>query len=180
MTETEIVGVVRGRQEVGPRALGHRSLLLDARRPELQVRVNLLKRRQWYRPVAPMVLEEDVSRLFVNTSSIVQPCFSPYMSRAPHFTPAAGALFPAVMHIDGTARVQTVSAADDNWTFELLRAVQRLIGHGVLGNTSMNVRGKPIVNRGKYALELLRTEPEISALVLGDWLIPKRSCEPPT
>ena len=63
-TAPRIIGVIRGRQEVGPRALGHRSLLLDARNIRLQARVNILKRRQWYRPVAPMILESDVPLLF--------------------------------------------------------------------------------------------------------------------
>lgn len=163
-----IIGVIRGRQEVGPRALGHRSLLLDARDIRLQARVNVLKRRQWYRPVAPMILESDVALLFegLNASGPAT-ISSPYMSRAPVFTPSASGMFPAVAHFDGTARVQTVSAEDDPWIFALLSAVKALIGWGVLGNTSMNSRGAPILNTVAAAIHLLREAPEIAGLVVG-------------
>jgi carbamoyltransferase len=143
-------------------------LLLDARNIRLQARVNILKRRQWYRPVAPMILESDVPLLFdgMNQSGTLM-FSSPYMSRAPAFTPSASDMFPAVTHFDGTARVQTVSAEDDLWIWELLRAVKALIGFGVLGNTSMNSRGAPILNTVAAGIELLREASEIDGLVIG-------------
>lgn len=174
-----IVALVRGRQEFGPRALGHRSLLIDPRHQELKDRLNVLKSRQWYRPVAPMVLQADVANLFVDGSGkgwLDGMLVSPYMSRAPALTKEAADMFPAIAHVDGTARVQTVSADDEPWTFALLSRIKQLLGFGILGNTSLNRKGKPILNWGNDALAMLHSQAELDALVLEDFFLQKSSC----
>jgi carbamoyltransferase len=171
--EAKIVGVLRGRQEFGPRALGHRSLLADARTASTTTRLNLLKRRQWYRPVAPMLLLEDFDALFELSD---RNSSSPFMARAPRLRAEARSMFPAISHVDGTARVQTVSSKDEPWIFELLHVVKGIIGRGVLANTSLNVRGEPILNDICTALRMLESEQHLDALVVDSFYVPKGSC----
>ena len=173
VVEAKLIGVLRGRQEFGPRALGHRSLLGDARVATTKTRLNLLKRRQWYRPVAPMLLLEDFDELFELSDSSSS---SPFMARAPRLRAAAHTMFPAVAHVDGTARVQTVSDTDEPWTFDLLRAVKGLIGRGILANTSLNVRGQPIINDVCTALQMLESEEHLDGLVVDGFYVAKGSC----
>ena len=105
-----IVAVVRGRQEFGPRALGHRSLLAVPDSPDLRDRMNRLKFRQWYRPVAPMIAEEGLEGVFGHKSHL-----SPSMEFAPVVLEEVRERFPALAHFDGTARHQSVSKGDEPW-----------------------------------------------------------------
>ena len=137
---TGIVGVASGRAEFGPRALGNRSLLADPRGPEIRDRVNDIKQRQRFRPFAPVILEEHVNRYFEMPRNVVA---SPYMQfvmrcRRPD-------LFPAICHVDGTSRVQTVSPGGSGIR-KLLEAWYVNTGCPMLLNTSLNVRGEPMVN----------------------------------
>jgi carbamoyltransferase len=135
-----IVGVASGRAEFGPRALGNRSLLADPRGPEIKDRVNEIKRRQQFRPFAPVILEEladtyfDMPRGFSN-SRYMQ---SVARCRVPE-------LFPAIVHHDGTSRVQTVPK-DGSGIRELLEKWYVMTGCPMLLNTSLNIRGEPMVN----------------------------------
>jgi len=141
-----IVGLVRGRSELGPRALCHRSLLADPRRHDMQERLNQLKGRELFRPFAPVVTAEDQFRYF----ALVQT--SPYMLlTAPvreHFRSA----LPAITHVDGTARVQAVTEPEEPFLHALLRAFEALTTHPVLLNTSFNLAGDPIVESPHDAL----------------------------
>ena len=136
----KIVGVANGRSEFGPRALGNRSLLADPRGKEIKDKVNEIKRRQKFRPFAPVILEEyadmyfDMPRGFSNSRymQVISRC------RVPD-------LFPAVIHYDGTSRVQTVPK-DGSGIRELLEKWYVLTGCPMLLNTSLNVRGEPMVN----------------------------------
>jgi len=135
-----IVGVASGRAEFGPRALGNRSLLADPRGPDIKDQVNEIKRRQKFRPFAPVILAEHVDEFFD------MPCgwsTSPYMQsiaccRRPD-------LYPAICHVDGSSRVQTVSA-DGSGIRKLLEAWYERTGCPLLLNTSLNIRGEPMVN----------------------------------
>ena len=160
-----IVAVFRGRQ-VGPRALVHRSLIA-APVAGMKDRMNRLKRREWYRPVAPTVALEHMLDLF----EVAIP--SPYMSFAPILRPDAARTCPAVAHFDNTSRPQTVSATDEPWVHALLLALRDALGAAVVINTSFNVRGKPIINSHLDAIELLRDEPELDYLLLEDRLLAK-------
>jgi carbamoyltransferase len=135
-----IVGVASGRAEFGPRALGNRSLLADPRGSDIKDQVNEIKRRQKFRPFAPVILAEHASEFFD------MPCgfsHSPYMqSVAVCRDPDS---FPAIVHVDGTSRVQTV-AADGSGIRRLLEAWYKETGCPMLLNTSLNIRGEPMVN----------------------------------
>jgi carbamoyltransferase len=135
-----IVGVASGRAEFGPRALGNRSLLADPRGPDIKDRVNEIKRRQKFRPFAPVILAEHVDEFFHMPPG--WHC-SPYMQsvarcRSPD-------LYPAICHVDNTSRVQTVSA-DGSGIRRLLEAWYTKTGCPMLLNTSLNIRGEPMVN----------------------------------
>ncbi|MCA9567685.1 MAG: carbamoyltransferase, partial [Myxococcales bacterium] len=132
----EVVGLAQGGMELGPRALGFRSILADPRDPEMQDRVNrAVKKRESFRPFAPAVLEEHASACFDLSGT------SPYMTLVGRASPG----LPAVTHVDGTARVQTVSAARFPVFHRILTAWHARTGCPVLLNTSFNVRGEPIV-----------------------------------
>ncbi|CAK9050006.1 unnamed protein product [Durusdinium trenchii] len=162
-----IVAVVRGRQEFGPRALGHRSLLAvpDG---DMKKRMNRLKARQWYRPVAPMIAEEALNQVFGRDVR------SPFMTMAPRVRPEIQKSFPSLVHLDGTARHQSVSQFDEAWIHALLLAVGRHTGLAALINTSFNTKGKPIVNTVKESLRMLDELPDLDFLIVEDWLFRKR------
>ena len=163
-----IVAIVRGRQEFGPRALGHRSLLAVVTDDEMPKRMNRLKVREWYRPVAPMIAEEALTEVF---GRIVP---SPYMTLAPVVKPEIRKRFPALAHFDGTARHQSVSKEDEPWIHALLTAVGRLAGLAALINTSFNTKGKPIVNTARECLQMLDRLPDLDFVLIEDWLFHRR------
>lgn len=137
-----IVGVANGKAEFGPRALGNRSLLADPRGHDIKDRVNKIKRRQEFRPFAPAILAEESSNYFSGHAN-------PYMqytsqSRYPD-------LYPAISHVDNTSRVQTVSHNDNEGFRKLLEEWFKRTGCPMLLNTSLNIKGKPIVNDEKDA-----------------------------
>lgn len=162
-----IIAVIRGRQEFGPRALGHRSLLAYPSTNSVKDRLNQIKFREWYRPVAPVMLARNAEFFFGKSSGQVE---SPWMSFAPALTLDAMRAFPAIAHLDGSARVQTVGEHQDPWLHELLEAIAALTGFGVLANTSFNVKGRPIINRLAHAFEVLDETPELSFLLVEDHL----------
>ena len=176
-----VVGVLRGRQEFGPRALGHRSLLAVPASLRARDKMNRIKKREWWRPVAPMVASEAVPRVFGRAD-----VRSPFMSFAPPLAPAMHELARAVWHFDGTARPQTVSARDDPWVHALLRAVGARVPSKlpVLINTSFNTKGRPICNLAHEAVALLCGEPDLAWLLLGGpagdhWLFSEAGCNVP-
>ena len=134
-----IVGVANGRAEFGPRALGNRSLLADPRGHEIKDRVNDIKRRQKFRPFAPSVLEEYAHEIFdmpVRKSQFMQftaPCKFPDK-------------YPAICHVDNTSRVQTVSKEDNPGYYKLIKEFYHKTGCPMVLNTSLNIKGQPIVN----------------------------------
>jgi carbamoyltransferase len=138
---SKMVGVANGRAEFGPRALGNRSLLADPRGSEIKDTVNSIKRRQQFRPFAPAILEEDVHEYFVMPRYAQTSPYMQFTARVKHPTD-----FPAITHHDGTARVQTVSKADNPGFYELLKQWKKKTGCPMLLNTSLNIKGEPIVN----------------------------------
>jgi len=139
LTKNKIVGVASGRAEFGPRALGNRSLLADPRGPEIKDRVNEIKRRQKFRPFAPAILAEHVNDYFEMPKGWTR---SDYMQVVARCTTDK---FPAILHADGTSRVQTV-AKDGSGIRELLEKWFVMTGCPMLLNTSLNIRGEPMVN----------------------------------
>ena len=140
LLDTGIVGVASGRAEFGPRALGNRSLLADPRGIDIKDRVNEIKRRQKFRPFAPVILEEHVDMYFDMPYGFPTSRYMQVIARCRHPD-----LFPAIIHRDGTSRVQTVPK-DGSGIRALLEAWYEATGCPMLLNTSLNIRGEPMVN----------------------------------
>ncbi len=132
-----IIGWVNGKYEIGPRALGNRSILASPFQSSTRVRLNKIKQREQFRPIAPVCLEEDAGRWF----GCNRP--SPFMLYTQLVSTDALA---AVTHVNGTARIQTVSAATNRNLHELLLAFKARTGYGVLCNTSLNFKKKGFIN----------------------------------
>lgn len=158
----------RGGAEFGPRALGHRSILADPRRPELRDYINAqIKLREDFRPFAPAVLAEEANTYFELDRD------SPYMLFVVPVREAWRTRIAAVVHVDGTARVQTVRREGDETFHALLSAFRARTGIGVLLNTSLNRRGQPIVESPVEAAELFR-DTGLHGLVVGPYLVVKQ------
>ena len=168
LADGKIVGWFQGRFEMGPRALGNRSILADPRRPDMKDIINArVKHREGFRPFAPAVLVERVSEFF----EIDQP--DPFMTIAPLVRPEKRSLIPAVVHADNTGRIQTISAEANPRYYGLIREFDRLTGVPIVLNTSFN-RQEPIVSRPSEAVScFLRTEMDV--LVLGDYYVTDRN-----
>ncbi len=164
LADGAVVGWFQGRSEYGPRALGHRSLLCDPRRPEHLGRMNAIKGREEFRPVAPMVLAERAAEIFDG----VHP--SPYMLFVHRVRPDWVDRIPAVVHVDGTARIQSVDDRDEPLVAAMLRAFERRTGVPVVVNTSFNTAGRPMVDTPQEALECFGSGP-IDLLVLGPFTV---------
>lgn len=144
-----IVGWFQGGSEFGPRALGHRSILGDPRRAGMKHRINRkVKHREAFRPYAPVVLAEFAAEYFDLS------CPSPYMLLVARVLESKAAEIPGVIHVDGTARVQTVSEDSNRLLYSLLKEFHRLTGVPILLNTSFNTRGRPIVETPDDALDV--------------------------
>jgi carbamoyltransferase len=159
-----VVAWFQGRSEYGPRALGHRSLLASASRAENLTRLNDVKGREQFRPVAPMVLAERAGMVFEG------PLPSPYMLFTHRVRPEWRERIPAVVHVDGSARVQTVDAAEEPLVAAMLQAVERRTGIPVVVNTSLNTAGRPMVDDPRDALECFGSAP-VDVLAIGPYLI---------
>ncbi|HZV65060.1 MAG TPA: carbamoyltransferase C-terminal domain-containing protein [Telluria sp.] len=163
----EVIGLFQGGSEFGPRALGHRSILGDPRRDGLRDWINArVKQREWFRPLAPMVLLERAEAFF----DLRAP--SPFMQYAAPVRAAAAPLIPAVTHVDGSARLQTVGQRDDPLLRALLLAFEARTGVPVLLNTSFNRRDEPIVETPAEALAAFRATP-MQALAMPPFLLRK-------
>ena len=138
LLKDSIAPVAAGRAEFGPRSLGNRSILADPRDPNIKNLVNKIKQRELFRPFAPVILEEYSSEWFDMNYK------SPYMQ----FTPKClkPNLIPSVVHADGTSRVQTVNKNDHAGLYEVLKKWHSITGIPVLLNTSLNIKGQPILN----------------------------------
>lgn len=163
----KILGWFQGRAEMGPRALGNRSILADPRGAKTKDIVNQrVKHREWFRPFAPVVTESDASSWF----ELEVP--SPYMLFVSPVVEKHREILPAITHKDGSARVQTVNEDQNPRLYRLLREFQKLTDVPVLLNTSFNVMGDPIVNSPRDAMgTLLATE--LDYVILDDYLVAK-------
>lgn len=166
LAQDKIIGWYQGRMEYGPRALGSRSILASPISPKMQSRLNEVKDREDFRPVAPVVLEEEAANWFEHAS------YSPFMLFVYDVKPEKADQIPAVRHVDGTARIQTVNRQQHPQYYDLLKAFQHKTGVPVLVNTSFNTLSKPIVCSPRDAIECFWTSP-FDALVIGSFLIEK-------
>ena len=167
LADQKVIGWFQGGSEFGPRALGNRSLLADPRKAEMKDILNSrVKHRQPFRPFAPIVLAERVREIFEGEED------SPFMLIAKRVRPEWRDRIPAIVHVDGTARVQTVRAETNPVLYRLLREFEALTGVPVLINTSFNVKGEPIVETPRDAMICFLTT-GIDNLVLHDTLVSK-------
>jgi carbamoyltransferase len=166
LARDQVIGWFQARMEFGPRALGARSILASPLHASMQERLNEIKDREDFRPVAPVVLEEEAASWFKGAGS------SPFMLFVYDVQPDKAEVIPAVRHIDGTARIQTVNREQHPLYYDLLKAFQARTGVPVLVNTSFNTRGEPIVCTPRDAVECFWTSP-LDALVIGPFLLEK-------
>jgi carbamoyltransferase len=163
-----VVGWFQGRMEWGPRALGNRSILADPRRADMKELLNTrIKRRETFRPFAPSILEERTGDYFEESYP------DPFMIKVYPIRPSKRAEIPAVTHVDGTGRLQTVSRTQNPRYWSLIKAFEERTGVPVLLNTSFN-ENEPIVNTPDEALDcFLRTR--MDRLVMGNWVIDRQA-----
>jgi carbamoyltransferase len=183
----KVIGWFQGRMEFGPRALGNRSIIGDARNPEMQKKMNLkIKFRESFRPFAPAILEEDIADFCaLNTPSPYMLLVMPVLAERCHKLPVnynQGDLYsrlyfersdvPAITHIDYSARVQTVNKKTNERFWNVISEFKKLTGYGIVINTSFNVRGEPIVGTPFDAFRCFMNT-EIDYLVLNDFVFDK-------
>jgi carbamoyltransferase len=166
--EGKIVGIARGRAEHGPRALGNRSIICNPAITDMKDVLNAkVKNREWYRPFAPVVRLEDVNKYFEWNKE------SRWMSFCPRVREEWKESLVAVTHVDGTARVQTVTREQNEFLYDLITEFEKLSGFGVLLNTSFNVNGKPLVTNVDDAFKVFYNT-EMDGLVIEDLFVTKR------
>ncbi len=167
LSEGHVFAWFQGRSEFGPRALGNRSILADPRRAEMKDKLNKrVKHRQAFRPFAPIVLAESANKIFEGNEE------SPFMLVVKCVRPEWRDKIPAIVHVDGTARVQTVQQDQNERLYRLLKEFDAITGVPVLLNTSLNVKGEPIVETPNDALACFLAT-GIDYLALHDTLIAK-------
>ena len=166
LLQNKVIGWFQGRMEFGPRALGARSILASPLHADMQHRLNHIKDREDFRPVAPVVLEEEAANWFVNGA------VSPFMVFVYDVRPDKADRIPAVRHVDGTARIQTINRAQNAAYYDLLKAFGEKSGVPVLINTSFNTRGEPVVCTPRDAVESYCTTP-LDALAIGPFILEK-------
>jgi carbamoyltransferase len=164
LSRNEVVAWFQGRSEFGPRALGHRSLLAHPGHAGNAERLNAVKGREQFRPVAPMVLADRAAELFAG------PLPSPYMLFVHDVHPEWRDRIPAVVHVDGTARIQTVNRKEKPLLARMLAAFERRSGLPVVVNTSLNTAGRPMVDDPRDALECFGSAP-VDLLALGPFVV---------
>ncbi|MET7854753.1 carbamoyltransferase C-terminal domain-containing protein [Streptomyces avermitilis] len=164
LARDRVVAWFQGRSEYGPRALGHRSLMAHPGRAENLERLNRVKGREEFRPVAPMVLVERAHELFAG------PLPSPYMLFVHDVAREWRDRIPAVVHVDGTARIQTVDARQEPLVARMLTAFEQRTGLPVVVNTSLNTAGRPMVDDPRDALECFGSAP-VDLLAIGSFAV---------
>lgn len=169
-----VLAWVDGEAEIGPRALGHRSLLGDPRSTRVRDLLNVHKQRQWWRPVAPIVLAEHAADWFEQSRP------SPYMLEAVRVRPDVADQVPGIVHLDGTARHQTLTAADDPLLHRAIDAFRAETGVPILCNTSLNDKGEPNVNTAAEALTFCITKGVEIAYLGGRRVALRAEPVPPT
>ena len=168
LAEGHVFGWFQGPSEFGPRALGNRSILADTRKAEMKDKLNLrVKHRQAFRPFAPIVLAERANEIFEGNQE------SPFMLLAARVRPEWQDKIPAIVHVDGTARIQTVRQEQNERLYALLKEFERITGVPVLLNTSFNVKGEPIVETPADAVRCFLAT-GMDYLVIHDILLAKK------
>ena len=169
ISKGNLIGWFQGNMEFGPRALGNRSILGDPRQAEMKNKINqYVKFREDYRPLAPSVIEEDASNYFIDS------CSSPFMTTTFNANAHAQKIIPAVVHVDGTSRIQTVNKKVNPLYHSLLDEFRKITDVSVLLNTSYNLSWEPIVMNPEQALATFSAS-GLDVLAIGDFLVKKNN-----
>ena len=161
----KIGGIFRGRMEAGPRALGNRSVLASPFPDDMLERINKIKGREMFRPIAPIVKEDCFDRYFTGAKN-------PYMLFTCHVREKMKSLIPAVTHVDGTSRVQTITPERNTFIYSILDEFEKKTGIPVIVNTSLNFQGKPIVENPTDAIGSFYSS-GLDFLVIGNYYLEK-------
>jgi carbamoyltransferase len=155
---------------LGPRALGNRSILADPKRPDMKDRVNAkIKKRESFRPFSPSVMDTEATQYFnCGPEQDLRFMIETVQTKA-----GAEKIIPSVVHVNGSSRVQVVHERDNPQYYALLRELKERAGHGIVLNTSFNVKDEPIVNSPEHALRTFHTA-NLDALIIGSYIV-KRS-----
>jgi carbamoyltransferase len=173
LTSAKVVGWSQGRFEWGPRALGNRSIIADPRNPNMKDIVNAkIKFREPYRPFAPSVLAESAEKYF-ELPNAAHHCPARYMQYVVPVREKEQATLPAITHVDGTGRLQTVFKEQSPRYYKLIERFGQATGVPVILNTSFNLKGEPIVNTPANAFNTF-SKSEMDALVLGNFIVDKQ------
>jgi carbamoyltransferase len=164
ITNKNIVSIFQGASEAGPRALGNRSILYDPTDPDGKDHVNEIKRREYFRPFAGSILEEDVHEWF----DLRGMESSPTMMYAVNCQPGVEEKIPAIIHVDGTCRIQTVNREQNPHYYDIIKAFKERTGCPIIFNTSFNLGGEPLVETLDDALWTLQ-ESDIEYLYLPEY-----------
>ncbi len=169
----KVVGWFQGGQEFGPRALGHRSIIANPACKEMQEIINLkIKHREKFRPFAPSVILESARKYFALGEND-----SPFMLLVAQVKEQFRSKLPAITHVDGSARLQTVARASNPLYYDLIKKVGELTGYDVIVNTSFNIRGEPIVRTPYEAFNCFAST-DMDALVMGRYIMLKKDLDP--
>lgn len=161
LNKQKIVAIFQGDSELGPRALGNRSILFDPRVKNAKEIINKVKKREWYRPFAGTIMLEHVHDYF-NMLTLKE---SPYMTFAIKCKPIAKKKIPGVIHVDGTCRIQTVTKEQNKHFYELIECFYKKTGIPLLFNTSFNLGGETMVETLEHAVDTVKRS-EIDYLYL--------------
>lgn len=164
--KNKIVAWYQGRAEFGPRALGNRSIIGNPLKKDNWSAVNEVKKREWWRPLCPSIIQEDLNRYFIN------PIPHEFMILMLKLKPFGVETAPAIAHVDNTARLQSVERSTNKTWYDLIKGFKQLSGEGIIMNTSFNLRGKPIVETPEDAISDFAAA-GFDALYLQGWLIKK-------
>jgi carbamoyltransferase len=168
ISDGKIIGWFQGRLEYGDRALGGRSILADPRDPDMKRKVNAtIKYREDFRPFAPSIHIESIEEYFENA------VLTPFMEKASRIRPEKHKIIPAVTHVDGTGRLQTVSKDQNSLYWNLINEFKKITGVPIVLNTSFNLKGEPIVCSPKDAIRTFFTS-GLDGLFLGNCLVKKK------
>lgn len=149
--KSKSVGIYYGRAEAGQRALGNRSILFNPLDIKCQEKVNAIKKREWYRPFAAIVLKDDASKLFYDTDRF----YDKFMTTCYKAKSLTQDIAPGLLHIDNTCRVQIID--ENHHLYDLLISFKQISGYGILLNTSLNLAGEPLIETPQEALQMLQT-----------------------
>jgi len=164
----EVVMWFQGKLEFGPRALGSRSILATAINKDMQNKLNHIKKRESFRPFAITILEDEAKKWLVRGTK------SPYMLLVDAIKPKFKSQVPTAQHVDGSVRVQTVNEKDNGIYYSLLREYSKISGIPLFINTSFNIKGQPIVNGPKQAVEAFLESKEVKYLAIGEYFVMKK------